>query len=96
MLKIKNYTPSNDVRSSVVATVDFYITDWGLHLNCCRYIRKKNGGFFVGFPSYNKDKDNPTPQYEPFYAFDKDKNDRFQSAAQRAINEWINTQQGNK
>jgi len=89
MLKIKNYTPTNDPQSSTVGYVSFYVTDWGLHLNGCRYIRKRNGGFFVAYPSRKIEKDGQDPEYMPYFTFDKDRNDRFQSAAQKAINEWI-------
>jgi len=94
MLKVTHYQPVEDPNGSVVGIVNFYIPEWGLHLNECRYIRKKNGGFFVGFPSKRKEIEGQQPTYFPYYNFDKDKLDRFQSASQKAINEWIQTKGG--
>lgn len=90
MLKVTHYKPINDHRSNVVALVNFYWEDADLHLNGCRYIRKRNGGFFVSYPSKKVEKENEQPSYFPYYCFGKVKNDRFQSGAQRAIAEYIN------
>jgi len=89
MLEITSYYPTGDERSSVVALVNFFIPEWGLHLNGCKYIRKKNGGFFVGYPSKKVEKENADAQYFPYFAFERDRNDRFQSAAQKAIDKHI-------
>jgi len=89
MLNVTHYQSVDDPNTSVVGIVNFYIPEWGLHLNECRYIRKKSGGFFIGYPSKRKGEEGEQPTYHPYYAFDKDKNDRFQSAGQKAINEYI-------
>lgn len=93
MIKIKNYFPIRDETSSTVALVNFLIPEWGLHMNGCKLIRKKNGGFFVSYPSKKVEKDGQEPQYIPYFCFDKEKNDRFQSAAQKAIQDYIAQQE---
>lgn len=93
MLKVTHYKPTNDPRSNVVAMVNFYVEEWDLHLNGCRYIRKRNGGFFVSYPSKKVEKENEEPSYFPYYCFGKEKNSRFQSGAQRAISDYINKNQ---
>lgn len=89
MVKVTHYQSVADPDSQVVGIVNFYIPEWGLHLNDCRYIRKRNGGFFIGFPAKRKGEEGQTPTYHPFFDFDKDKKDRFQSAGQKAIHEYI-------
>lgn len=94
MIKVVNYFPTNDPKSNVVAVVNFLIPEWGLHLNSCNYVRKRNGGFFIGFPSKKKEGPDGQPQYFPYFAFDKERNDRFQSSAQKAIEEYIKEKHG--
>lgn len=89
MVKVTHYQAVDDPNTQVVGIVNFYIPEWGLHLNMCKYIRKRNGGFFIGFPSTKKGADGEEPTYFPFFDFDKEKRDRFQSAGQKAINEYI-------
>lgn len=93
MLKVKNYSPLEESTSGVVAFVNFFIPEWGLHMNGCKLIRKKNGGFFVSYPSKKVEKDGAEPTYIPYFCFEKEKNDRFQSAAQKAIQEHLKTKQ---
>lgn len=89
MINVTHYKQINDPKSNVVALVNFYIDDWDLHLNGCRYIRKRNGGFFVAYPSDKKERENGEPSYYPWYAFGKRVHGRFQSSSQKAINEYI-------
>lgn len=93
MIQVKSYYPTNDPSSNVVALVNFFIPEWGLHLNGCKLIRKKNGGFFVAYPSKKVEKENSEPQYHPYFCFEKDKNDRFQSSSQKAIDAHIKESQ---
>lgn len=86
-LQIKSYTRNPDQNSNILGFVSFYIPEWGLYLNSCKYIRNKNGGFFIGFPSKEKD-----DKYFPYYLFDADKNKRFQESARKAIEEYLNNQ----
>jgi hypothetical protein len=76
----------------VVAYVNFHIPKWDLYLCGCKYIRKKNGGFFIAFPARKIEK-NGEDKYYPYYCFEGDMSDRFQSAAQKAINEYVNKNQ---
>jgi len=43
----------------------------------------------VGYPSKKIEKEGKDTYYMPYFAFDKERNERFQVAAHRAINEWI-------
>lgn len=90
MLTVKKYHSVKNSKSNLVAFVNFYSTELKLHLNNCRLIRKKNGGFFVGYPCEKIEKEGEETQYFPYYCFEKERNDQFQSAAQKAIKEWIN------
>lgn len=83
-LQIKNYTRNLDSNSNVVAFVSFYIPEWRLHLNSCKYIRSKNGGFFIGFPSKEKD-----DKYYPYFCFEGDASKRFQDSARKLIEEHL-------
>jgi len=96
MLKVTHYQPIQVEESKVIGIVKFYIPEWGLHLNDCRYIRKKNGGFFIGFPSKRHEEEGQETTYAPYFTFDKDRLDRFQSSGQKAINEWIKTNGGHR
>jgi len=89
VIEVKNYFQNQDKNSNIVATINFYIPEWGLYLNKCKFIRKKNGGFFIGFPSEKKEGVGEEVKYFPYFFFDKDKADRFQSAAQKAVDKWI-------
>ena len=83
-LQIKNYTRNLDSNSNVVGFVSFHIPEWGLHLNSCKYIRNKNGGFFIGFPSKEKD-----DKYFPYFCFDAAQAKRFQESGKKAIEEYL-------
>lgn len=83
-IKVKNYTSNQDNNSSVVGFVSFFIPEWGLHLNSCKYIRNKDGGFFIGFPSKEKD-----DKFFPYFCFEGNAGKRFQEAAKKAIEDHI-------
>lgn len=87
-IQVQKYLPCTSDKNNIVAIVSFYIPEWGLYLNDCRYIRKKNGGFFVGFPS-KKVEMNGEDKYYNYYGFEGETGTRFQSAAQKAITDFI-------
>ena len=90
-LQVIKYTSYE--KDNLAAFVSFYIPEWGLYLNDCRLIRKKNGGFFIGFPSKKIEGEE---KYSPYFMFDKEKNERFRKAAIEAIDKWVkenNTEQ---
>jgi hypothetical protein len=92
-LQIAKYVHCASDKNNIIAIVSFYIPEWGLYLNDCKYVRKKNGGFFIGFPSRKVDV-NGEDKYFNYFAFEGEAGTRFQSAAQRAIEEHIKQNQG--
>jgi len=76
----------------VVAFVSLKVPQWGLHLNDCRLIRSKNGGFFIGFPSKKYEAEGET-KYAPYVWFEKEVSEKFQKAARDAIDEYVKQNQ---
>lgn len=86
-ITVTQYKRNENNGSQVVAYVSFCIAEWGLHLNNCKYIRSKKGGFFIGFPSKKVEgKDN---EYFPFFYFEGEARNRFQESAKKAIENYI-------
>lgn len=88
MIEVTKYTPTNNENGSIIAFVSFKIPNLGLHLNDCRLIRSRNGGFFIGFPGKKYENDGET-KYAPYYYFEGDLKDRFQKQAREAIDKWV-------
>lgn len=95
MLEVKSLFEIKDQKSSTVAMVNFYLPKLDLHLDKCRYIRKKDGNFFVSYPSEKVQNANEDPKYFPYFYFGKKTNDKFQSAAQKAIQEYMQKKKEN-
>lgn len=89
MLEVKNYTPVTKEDSNVVGLVSFYCSTLDLHLNLCKYIRKRNGGFYVSYPTKVIEKGAQEPDYIPYFCWGKKMSSKFQSEAQKAIHKWI-------
>lgn len=87
-IQVSKYIPCAKEGSNVVAIVSFYIPEWNLHLHQSTYIRSPKGGFFVGFPSRKFTKDGKD-YYNKYYDFEGSTKERFQSAAKKAIDEYI-------
>jgi hypothetical protein len=87
-LKVTRYSPYRSTKSNVVAFVSFHIPEWGLYLNDCKYIRKKNGGFFISFPARKIESDDGE-KYISYFSFEKEALDRFQNSAEKAIQNFI-------
>ena len=87
-IEVTSYSPVNDPNSNVVGYVNFYVHEWGMHLNGCKYIRNRNGGFFVGFPSKEYKNDAGETKYAPYYCFKGENSRNFQEGARKAIEDW--------
>jgi len=89
-MEVTRYTSmKND--GPVVAFLNLFIPQWGLHLNDCRLIRTKNGGFFVGFPSKKYEAEGET-KYAPYVFFEKEVSEKFQKGAREAIDKYVANQ----
>jgi len=95
MLEITHLFKIKDAKSSTVAIVNFYLPNLDLHLQKCRYIKKKDGNFFVSYPSEKTQNASEEPKYFPYFYFGKKTNDKFQSAAQKAIQEYMQKKKEN-
>lgn len=87
-MKVLRYDPADEPNNAIVAYVDFYAESRGTYFCDCRLVRKKNGGFFIGYPSRRVER-NGEYEYHPFFKFDPSVHDKFQSAALKAIDEFV-------
>jgi len=89
MIIVKSYIPSEDKTSSTVATVSLYIEAYKMTLNHVKYVRTKSGNLFLSIPSKMIENGGEKPSYVSYCVFDKDRADRFQSDAQKAITQYL-------
>ena len=87
-MKVMRYDRADDPNNSIVAYIDLYAETRGTYFCDCRLVRKKNGGFFIGYPSRRVGNEGQY-EYHPFFKFDAKEHDRFQSAALKAIDDWV-------
>ena len=92
-MKVTEFTRLENPHTPVIAVVSFYVPEWEMYLNDCRYIRKKTGGYFIGYPSKRVMRENADTQYYPYYNFSKERNDWFQSESQKAVQEYLKENQ---
>lgn len=74
-------------QGNLLGFVSFFIREWGLYLNDCRIIKKKDRGFFIDYPC--KKNAESQERYSPYFHFDQMTNERFQKAAIKAVEEWV-------
>lgn len=86
-MKVTRYTAVTD-HGLVEAYLNIYIEEWGLHLNDLRVIKKHDGGHFIGYPGKKYEKHGET-KYAPYFSWDKESNDRFQSSVKKAIEMYL-------
>jgi len=88
-IKVTYYKQNLDPNSSVVGFLGLYIESMDLYLSKLRYIRNKNGGFFVAPPSEKYTDKEGKQCFQNYFWFGKKMADGFQKAASKAIDAHI-------
>ncbi len=86
-MEVTHYEVSKG-EGAIIAFVNFKIHEWGLNLDDCRFIKTKNGGSFIGFPSKRCESQGEV-KYSPYFWFEKHAAGLFQSSAKKAIEDYL-------
>lgn len=92
-MKVTYYRQNQDQNSSVVAYLGLYLENIDLYLSKLRYIRKRDGGFFISFPSEKYTDKEGKGAYQNYCWFGKKFGDSFQKKAHDVINAYIEENQ---
>ena len=92
-MKVTYYKQNESTNSSVVGYFGLHLEKMDMYLSKMKYIRNKNGGFFVAFPSEKYTNKDGEEKYSPYFCFAKATNERFQSSAKKALEEYFNEHQ---
>lgn len=91
-IKVTYYRQNKDERSNVVGYLGLYLDDLDLYLSC-RYVRRKDGGFFVSSHSEEYQDKNGNKAYNNHFWFGKKFGGAFQEKAQHSIHAYIDAMQ---
>jgi len=75
--------------SSIISEFSVKITKWGLTFFKLKQIQAKNGGSFIAGPSEKYKNAQGEEKYSKYWMFDKETDERFQTAVKRALEEFL-------
>ena len=87
-IKVTYYRQNKDERSNVVGYLGLYLEELDLYLSC-RYVRRRDGGFFVSSHSDEYQDRDGNKAYNNHFWFGKRLGGAFQERAQHAIHAYL-------